>query len=329
MTTFTLFRQYLALLRKRKVKVDELLAKSSISAHQLEDPNCRMTIQQHDELWNILLGALPEAKLALKNNDTLSPASFSSLMYLAMSHHQAIEALTTLLDYKNQGSVIKIQIEQTANKINLSFNPQLFELQHWQYFLLLAAQHILDVLSWLKNEAVAPITIQLPKGVNPLFAEFLESHKPQIKISEGPPMLVFGKDQLQFSLTGSHPQVRAMLELQTKNEIMQYQPSRNLCDEITVYLINCFQQQYDIKTLKTALTLESTAQHFFVTSRTLQRKIKQQRSRFSAILDEVRLQRYQSGLHQDLAGEGLAEFCGFSDIGSVQRFIQRYLKSSQ
>ncbi len=326
MITFTLFRQYLALLRKRKINIDSLLAQSSITCQQLEDPNCRMSAQQHDELWDILLNALPESQLALKNNDTLAPASFSSLMYLAMSHQQAIDALTTLLNYKNQGSAIQIQLQKTKHNIHLSFNSDLFQLRHWQYFLLLAAQHILDVLSWLKNEPVSPVIIQVPKNIPSSFAQFLESLKPCIKISEGPPMLVFDVNQLQFPLTGSHPHVRAILEQQTKHELLQYQSQENMVNELARYFLQCFQNIKTIENLKVALTLDKAAQHFFITSRTLQRKLKQHTSGYSAILDEVRLQRYEQGLQQKLKAEDLAEFCGFSDGNSVQRFAKRLVK---
>ena len=328
MITFTLFRQYLALLRKRKINLDNILVQSSITKLQLEDPNCRMSAQQHDELWDILLNALPEPQLALKNNDTLAPASFSSLMYLAMSHQQAIDALTTLLNYKNQDSDIQIQLQQTKHTVQLSFNADLFQLRHWQYFLLLAAQHILDVLSWLKNEPVSPMIIQVPKNLPASFAQFLESLTPCIKISEGPPMLVFDIKQLQFPLTGSHPNVRAILEQQTKHELLQFQPHDNLINELTRYFVQCFQSTYTIENLKISLTLDKAAQHFVMTSRTLQRKLKQHASSYSTILDKVRLHRYEQGLQQKLKGEDLAEFCGFNDINSVQRFAKRLVKHS-
>ena len=323
MITFTLFRQYLALLRKRKINIDSLLVQSSITKLQLEDPNCRMSAQQHDELWDILLNALPESQLAVNNNDTLAPASFSSLMYLAMSHQQAIDALTTLLNYKNQGSAIQILLQQTKYTVQLSFNSELFQLRHWQYFLLLAAQHILDILSWLKNEPVSPMIIQVPNNLPPSFAKFLESLKPYIKISEGPPMLEFDMKQLQFPLTGSHSNVKAILEQQTKHELLQYQSQDNVVNELTGYFFQCFQNANTIENLKTALTLDHAAQYFVMTSRTLQRKLKQHSTSYSAILDGVRLQRYEHGLQQKLKGEDLAEFCGFSDNNSVQRFAKR------
>ena len=323
MITFTLFRQYLALLRKRNLNIRDSLSQSKVTDHQIDDPNCRMSTQQHDDLWDSLLKTIPKPQLALNNNDTLAPASFSSLMYLAMSHQQALEALETLLNLKNQDSAIKIQLIKTHTTITLSFNKPLFELKHWHYFLLLSAQHIIDVLSWLKNEAVSPIEIQLPANIDLSFAEFLQDHSALIKVNQELPKMVFDINDLQFSLTGSHPQVRAMLEQQAQSELSQYQSQRNILDELTGYLLQCFHGGLELESLQSALTLDKAAQHFFITSRTLQRKIKQHNKSFSKVLDEVRALRYKSAIEQGLSGERLAEFCGFSHYSAIQRFVSR------
>lgn len=326
MITFTFFRQYLAVLEQRGVEVKFILTKAGIAPSLLDDPNARMSGSEHDLLWDILLSSVSHKDLALKAGDTLAPASLSSLVYLAMSFENGLLALQSLIDNKNSGSDVKLKLETQTDTVKLSLSDEYKQLKYAPNFLGLAVQHVIDLLYWLSKTNIIPIKIEiLNANTTPLFS-FIDHHQSLIKTVKDNPVLVFKKQDLQFSLAGSNEKLRKVLERESINEISLFNTRSSFNELVQMQLTRCFidfQECKQTSNLKHATSLQATANYFCMTSRTLQRKLKTQGTPFSNILDNVRVKQISFHLAQGKGLHDTADLTGFSDSISLGRFMKR------
>ena len=326
MITFTFFRQYLAVLEPRGIEVKTLLQKAGIAPRLLDDPNARMSATEHDCLWENLLKSVSPEDLSLKAGDTLAPASLSSLVYLAMSFENGLLALQSLIDNKNSGSDIKLNLEVQDDTVRLSLSDDYKQLKHKNLFLGLAVQHVIDLIFWLSKKNIVPIKIEIIEGQSNFLFSFLDDHSSCLKTVKGKPYLLFKKQDLDFKLAGSNKKLRQVLERESKAEVSLFNSQSSFSELVQLQLTRCFIDFQDSETandLKQAISLKTTAAYFCMTIRTLQRKLKDQDVSFSGILDNVRIKQINFHLSRGKDLCDIATLSGFSDGVSLRRFMKR------
>ncbi len=326
MITFTFFRQYLAVLEQRGIALNKIITTAGIAPRLLDDPNARMSGAEHDHLWEILLKSVSPEDLSLKAGDTLAPASLSSLVYLAMSFENGLLALQSLIDNKNSGSDIKLRMTIKNNAVKLFLSDEYKQLKHKNLFLALAVQHVIDLLYWLSKTNITPLKIEMIEVNSPSLFSFVDDHRSCLKIVTENPYLLFKKQDIAFTLAGSNEKLRQVLERESKAEISLFNSQSSFSELVQLQLTRCFIDFQESKTasdFKDTISLESTAAYFCMTSRTLQRKLKTQDTRFSTLLDNVRIKQINFHLSQGKGLNDIATLSGFSDGVSLNRFMKR------
>lgn len=82
-------------------KVDEILNECGIVKTVLEDPDNRISFEQQERLWSVLVERCQEENFGLKVGKRTEPGSFNILGYIAMNSSNLAEAFHYIQDYQN------------------------------------------------------------------------------------------------------------------------------------------------------------------------------------------------------------------------------------
>ena len=319
MISTTFFRQYLAVLNQRQIDISDFLQQQDINAEFLSDPNGRLDHHSHDLIWRHLLSYPPE-QIRLNSNESLQPESLSPVVLVAMSCTTLLEALEALIALKNVGSDIQFELQKQADEVTIQISDAVNDLEYSRHYLSLTLQHLLDLIFWLTGTEVLPKRIVSDKNLTGLF-EYEDKLSGLIQPAEQSLQaisnVVFASDDLNIALRISNPLIRQVLERQAHEALSRYSQNHSFRMAVTSHIKTYLEQN---KQLPEA---ELTAKFLCMTTRTLQRKLKQENCSYRELGAKVRLEKIEELLRQDADTQRILYHTGLADSRALKNLVTR------
>lgn len=315
MRSTTFFRQYLSVLKKRDIDLTAFLQEQGIDADFLSDPNGRLEHDHHDRIWQQLLSYNSES-ITLNNNESLQPESLSPVVLVAMSCTDLLEALEALIQLKNIESSIRFQLLKQGDTVVLQASEDIHSLKYSAHYLSLTLQHLLDLIFWLTGTQVLPQRIITPEPLTGLF-EYERQLSDIIEQQAQPSQVIFSAAALNIPLRISNPLIRQVLEQQAHEALSKYSHSGSFRNAVASHIKTYLEQHQQLP------EAELSAKFLCMTTRTLQRKLKQEDTRYREIGDKVRLEKIEQLLRQGADTQRILYQCGLADSRALKNLITR------
>ena len=300
---------------------DGLLQKSGLSAAQLDDPDARIATRSMTRLWQALIDELDDPFLGLHAAQTVSVTQMGLVGY-TMQHSASLgDALGRLSRYQRiLSEAVRFQLKTHGNEFEVSWitHPSLVSLRApvevSMTLLLRAARE-------LTGEQINPLRVEMPAAQPDDLSEY--------RAEFGCPML-FDTEGSSMTFAASH------LELPT---IAPDETLVGYLDQLAEIAASPLDANKDSTSTAVRRTLWSllpsgrpsvwhTAREMGVSVRTLQRRLGEEGSSFSAVLDGLR-----RDITEELLGEGdrsvadIAFLLGYSEPSAFHRAYRRWQKT--
>lgn len=292
-----------------------MLVAQGIDAEFLSDPNGRLDHASHDLIWQNLL-ALDAELISLNNNESLQPESLSPVVLVAMSCTTLTEALQALIQLKNSESDIRYQVICAADDVAIEISDEINTLQYASHYLALTLQHLIDLIFWLTGSKVLPVRLLTNEPLTGLF-EIEQSLGHLVEETDGNSRVIFNAEDLNIPLRISNPLIRQVLEQQAREALSKYSQADSIRAAVVSHISTCLEQNRQLP------EADITATFLCMTTRTLQRKLKQENTSYRELSGKVRLEKIEALLRQGADTQRILYLCGLADSRALKNLVTR------
>lgn len=298
------------------IDIPKILSSLGISPEILSLPDGRISYEEYSRVQEELTRVTDDPDFGLHMGEYAEPGGWSVLGYILMNCPTIGDSLDKYANYSNiVGTYLKAQITRTPEKIKISFietNKESF-----------ASRHCSDaVLSAL----VRMIRTLTGSQINPVLASFSYEKPVLIKEHErifaSPLLFSSGENALIYdSKIASIPVVLANPSL--LNHLVKY------ADEYIIRKDNCSFAAHVSRVImdsigKDPLRVETIAQKISVNARTLQHRLKSERTDFSTLLQNIRKELASKYLLENISVEDISYLLGFAEPSIFRRAFKKW-----
>lgn len=280
------------LLRTEGFTESQLLTDSDLTAENLQDDSFRFTFSQHKRFILNALTLTEDEDLGIKLGSNLNVTSLGILGYAAMSCDNLKAALTTLSRYFSiRAPLLKLtlipateqsckqehQQKQQAEKYAILEIEETLDVSEIRYFMLSAAlsgaARLLEIYTQTTPQILsAELACSAPNKKAQRFAFNVSYNAEKTRI-------FFPQKLLAQKLALADPQTEQSTKEMCEKLLQQSNPATGI-----VYQLHRYIESYN----SGFPTLEQTAKHFCVSSRTLRRELKQANTSFRQQLNLIK-----------------------------------------
>ena len=302
---------------------EQLLSTAGFTEEELQDPDSRVRSSKNLALWQSIFEAVDDTDLGLRLGAAMS-AQMAGLVGYAMMHSANLgEALQRLAKY---GRILEEnyppEIKLTPNTIDYCVEPlpeQRVKLRRLADYDLAAVLVVVRQLTGLELE---PLEIHFPYAEP---AEDLSAHRnffrgrllfdqPKIK-------LVFKRDHAKLPIQAADENLGRYLEQHAEIVLAALAPGGSVTEKVERAL------WAEVKEGRPSL--ENVASALAVSPRTLQRRLSEEGTSFSQVLEDFRQEMATVLLEDDkLAVYEIAFLLGYSEPSTFHRAFRRWTNSS-
>jgi len=255
--------------------------------------------------------------LGLHVGEQIKPGYYGPLGYIAMSCATLGAALQKHLQYQqlvsNHGQV-KIDIKQEVFKV--IWQPQIKDVD----------RHVVENIfsawvcfgRWICAQDIVPLDVTFQHASSEDQAEYQRVFRCPVKFAQAENALYLPLRYLEQTLVQTDSELRQHFEHKAAILVQTLQQEDDeFLQELKVWMTHAL--------LQGNLTLESTADHFELTPRSLQRRLAQRQQSYKAMLDIIRQELAQQYVcDQSINLAEVTFILGFADQPSFQRAFKRW-----
>lgn len=296
----------------------ELMAEAGFSGWQLENPDARVNTRSMRNLWRAVAARLEDPYLGLHLGASIAAAQLGLVGY-AMSYCRNLEeALHLLARYvRILSEAVRYELRDAGGRQEfvVSAHPSLVALRHpIEAGLVL----ILEIAREITQSRIRPLGVDLPFRAPDVPGEYRSAFDCLVRFDQQVASISLSADQLALPLSMADPTLRAYLG-----------------DLATIQLDAIAEQRHSLTAnVRSAVwnmlpsgrpDLWRTAAVMGVSARTLQRRLREEGTSFSMVLDTLRRELSDELLaDRRLSVSEVAFLLGYSEPSAFQRAFRRW-----
>lgn len=296
----------------------ELLRLASITPATLDDPDTRLPMSALLKLWRAILERQEGKAIGVRIGSTCRVTRLGLVGYVMFYSSDLLEALHRFSRYIHIISeAVQFEVATDGERTTLSFNahPSLLALRHPVEAQLAA---VLTVGREITQSDLVPLAIHLPLPKAGDTSAYREVFRCPVHFSHPNAAIVFATSQMRLPIKASDPTLSGYLEELAGSTLTSLgAPNENFVDTVRRALWSELPGGRP--------NLWRTASGLGISARTLQRRLRENGTSFSAVLEELR---------RELSGELLADkklavsdvvfLLGYSEPSAFQRAFRRW-----
>ena len=297
---------------------DELMRGAGLSGGQLEDPDDRVGTQSMRNLWRAVIARLDDPFLGLHVGASITAAQLGLVGYAMRHSHNLEGALNLLARYARiLSEAVRYEVKEAGDThvLNVSAHPSLVALRHPVEAGLVL---ILAIARETTQSGLLPLGIDLPSRPPKSAAEYRSAFASSLHFNRPNAAITFSSEQLSLPLKLADPALGGYLD-----ELAGIQLD-DLADRDTSLIGRVRQTTW--KMLPNGRPdLWRTAEVMGMSARTLQRRLREQGTSFSSVLDNLRRELSDELLaDRKLSVSEVAFLLGYSEPSAFQRAFRRW-----
>ena len=309
-------------LRSRDIDPEPLFAAAGIDMPATSDPDVRVPTTRMQTLWRLAVDASGDPCLGLAASRHFQPAALHGLGFAWLASdtlHAALERLVRYSRFIN--TVTDFRLEKTADSVDLVIR---ISREAWPDFVPaavdLAMAAFLRMCQITAGNAIMPLRVSLQRPQPACASDFVEIFGPDIRYGAPDNRLCFDRTLVEAPLSMANPEL-ARLNDQT----------------VVDYLARCDNASITMQVRSKIIELlpdgrpgqEAIAASLHLSLRSLQRKLQNEDTSFTTLLNETQRQlaiQYIRESHRSI-GE-ITYMLGYSEPGSFTRAFRRWTGKS-
>lgn len=290
-----------------------LLKAAAVPPAVLESPYERLSLEQNLKLWRAIEESSTHANVGLAIGEKVKPSHFQLLALTLMQSPSLGEALNKSMRYTrllSDGG--KYSVTTEGEWVALCYQPQAAGFSHHQVDAVMLLLHKFS--SWLACRSIPLERVELThSSVNK--AEYEKAFSAPIHFAAQRNALIFHKKILAEPLALTDSYLAQMHEQLLENQLALISEQ-----DIASMVRHLLRSSFEL-----TLNREEVARQLHVSSRSLQRKLKECNTSFQALLDEERFSRARQLLQQpNLSLTDISAQLGFAESSVFTRAFKRW-----
>ena len=319
-TSASWVRLIAATLEERGIDPRSLLRRSSVSQEILTNPDARCSTIAVQRLWEAGLDITEDPCFGLAVGARWHPTSFNAVGYAALASRSLYDVLEIIVRYARViSSGADLQLLKGKSEVALrlkSHLPQQLVSERALHAATLAAFAAITVLCARAAHTSGLIRVTFRQSPPPCKPQMREFFGCTVLSGEAENRMVFSRARLEKPLA-------------TEDRVLRTLNERIVVQYLRSYDASSFAERVSSELLRSMPTGRSSqgdiARALFMTTRTLQRRLRAERTTFREVLDGTR--REMDELYADdesMASQEVAYLLGFSDDRSLSRARSRW-----
>jgi AraC-like DNA-binding protein len=296
----------------------ELLRLASIAPADLEDPDSRLPVSAVLKLWRVILEREEGTAAGVRIGSTCTTTRLGLVGYVMYYSRNLGEALHRFSRYVHIVSeAVQFELATSGERTSLLFgtHPSLLALRNPVEAQLAA---VLTVAREITQSDLVPLAINLPFPSPDDAKEYRQFFRCPVHFRHPNAAIVFATSQMRLPIKASDPTLRGYLEELADTTLKSLgAPNEKFADTVR-------------RTLWSELpggrpNLQRSASRLGISTRTLQRRLRENGTSYSALLEKLR--RELSGdllADKRLGVSDVAFLLGYSEPSALQRAIRRW-----
>lgn len=309
-------------LRSRDCDPAPLFAAAGIDLQDASVPGARIATVRMQALWRLAVTATADPCLGLVVARYFQPAALHGLGFAWLASDTLHAAMDRLVRYSRFiNTAADFHLRQTADTVDLVIrvpNEQWPDFEFAATDLAMAA--FLRMCRITAGNAVMPLRVSFQRPPPPCSGDFVETFGPNIRYAAAENRLCFDKALVEAPLSTANPEL-ARLNDQTVADYLARYDSASITMQVRSRII---EQLPDGRPSQ-----EAIAASLHLSLRSLQRRLQDENTSFTAVLNETQQQlalEYVRGSNRSI-GE-ITYLLGYSEPGSFTRAFRRWTGKS-
>lgn len=281
------------------------------------EPGARFDERRLDHAWVIATELTDDPCIGLRVGDYLSPASLHALGFAWLASDSLYDGFSRLVRYfRVLSDAVELELALTGQECRLSVGRVLYRARSHEQAQDSMWSAILRLCRISTSDEFAPLALHLERPEPPCVSDFYALFRAPIEFGAERDMMVFDRNQAERSLP-------------TSNHILARDNDRVVADYLAALDESSFADQVRLRLVETlpkgAVEAEELAHGMNLSLRTLQRRLADEGTNYTALLEEAR---------QELALRFIAEakisikettyMLGFSEPANFARAFRRW-----
>jgi AraC-like DNA-binding protein len=299
----------------------ELMAASGLAEDDLEDPDTRLPTGRFVALWKHVLELDPDPDLGTRIGSAMGVARMGLVGYLMM-HSQDLEAalgrLARFSHILSEANRAVLVLRGDRGIFSWQPDPRLREISQTSDWILAA---LLAVGSEITGAELSPIEVHFPYPKPSGKRSYPSGVEGRQKWRRPRAALVLAREDLEREVADADPSLGFYLERYAETVLSSLASESPVSRKV--------REAIWIELKSGQPTLEKVAEDLYVSPRTLQRRLNEEGTSFSDLLEELRRSMATLLLHRnDLAIHEVAFLLGYSEPSAFYRAFRRWQQTS-
>ncbi len=299
----------------------ELMRAASLSAEDLADPDSRIPVASMHKLWRSIMALDPNPVLGLMVGSTVTAKRMGLVGYAMYFSDNLFDALSNLSRYgRLLSDAAQFRVIQSHNSVSLrvDMRPNMVALRHpiecvFALFITIARE--------ITQSKIVPLTVRLPsplpRSVDPYRTAFGTAVSFESPVAE----MSFTKQKMEMPVKAHDAALSGYLDDLAEDKLRALGELKSeIIDRVRRGIWSVLQNGKP--------SLHRTAATIGMSSRTLQRRLGERETSFSAVLEELRRElSVELAVNRGFAVGEAAFLLGYSEPSAYQRALRRWRNS--
>ncbi len=311
-------RRLLEVTGRSKVNSGELLATAGIDPMLLEMPNVRIANRKMSYLTRNAIRKSGNDALGLHIGELTRPGLFDILGHIAMCCGTLKESMEKMSRYIQLiGDCDRIIVDVKEDYAVIRYKPVNLPSDYQKTCAEIAMASLLVYGRWLTERNILPVEVHFQHSQPGYLSEYHRIFGSQISFNQPETQLILNRSVLDYPLNQANPELLTTLVRQADVKLIQLGHRESVSEQIETVLIS--------EERLADSDINHIAGNLLMSVRTLQRRLRDEKTSYRQILDRVRNRAAKRMLlEKALPLEEIASLLGFASTPSFIRSFKRW-----
>ncbi len=299
------------------VNVASILNNCALDERTFEKPEVRVSLDQQQALWKELILHTGDHHFGLHMGEQAKPGTFDVVGYVMMNCRTLQDALKSVARYQRiigEGGIVKVR--QYDDVFEISYDIVYSPTQYTRHRIEAVLSSIVSTGRWLSGIDLNPLEVHFQHRLQGDLSEYKRVFKSDVSFERAKNGLIYDRSSLDRPISQANPFLCESFE-KVADQILLSFSEKNIIHRIKKHII------HDLSS--NTLCKESIAKKLDISSRTLQRKLKEEGTSYQEILLNTRKEIAINCLKQfEIPISKIAQRLGFSEPSTFHRAFKEW-----
>ncbi len=308
-------------LKEKGINVAKMLESQGINPLIAVDPGCFVSKKEMDSLFSHVFRIVDDPVFWIRKSKMIQPQSAGIVGYTAMSCDTLKEAYYRIARYKEICSGSRMFFEERDTETSIFYDIEEGSCFYSKYLIEIGIVSLICIGRWLCNKDFSPLRVNFKFSEPSYLSEYSTIFSSPIFFQQSYNEVVFKNDILDLKVVTANKKLFQTFTEHADRILEKLNTNASTTDSVKKTVRDLFKGEMP--------SIDKVARKMGLSRRTLQRRLKEEKTTFNTILENERksLAIAYVGKSQLNIGE-IAYLIGFLDLSSFYRAFKRWTGSA-